>query len=92
VSRPVLVDLDEITAEDLDRLVGEQRWRHAARRADPEIYQAIIERLDGIDPEEADQIRAELGRAVHPWAVLAGHWRSLIPDRPALGAYLTGTR
>jgi len=88
MSRRIVVDLDRIDPGDLDQLVTEQRRRAAARDADPAIYEAITDRLEVIDPEEADQIRMELGRAVHPRAVLGGHWRSLIRNQPALGAYL----
>jgi hypothetical protein len=92
VSRLVTVDLDSPDAQDLDRLWAELQSRHAARLADPELYQGIVGRLDAINPKEADQVRAELGRSVHPRAVLAGHWRSLVSDRPALGAFLIGRR
>jgi hypothetical protein len=84
----ITVDLDEIAPADLDRLVTQQRRLQAARKVEPELYAAIVSRLESVTPEEAAQVRAELGHAVRPSAVLAGHWRTLIPDRPALGFYL----
>ena len=88
-----LVDLDNATAEDLDRLWHELEQRHASERVEPELYAAMIQLLDeAVDEKrlsriEADLIRKEMDRS-RPSAVLSAYWCVLIPDRPALGAYL----
>jgi hypothetical protein len=86
VSRVVTVDLDN--PADVERLVNEQRHHTAAREAEPELYRAIVAKLSSLPHGDAEQIAQELGHAVRPSAVLAGHFRALIADRPALGHYL----
>jgi hypothetical protein len=95
VTRCLVVDFDSV--EDIERVWHQIQRYHAARDADPQLYDAVAKRIDealtdgSIAEAEAEKFRAELDQA-HPAAVLAAHWRSLIRDRPALGAYLTGAR
>jgi hypothetical protein len=93
MSRVVTLDLDAPDADDLARLWAELEWRRASRNADPELFDAICQRLADLEESgdmarlDADAIRAEL-RQSHPAAVLNAHWRQLLPDRPALGAFM----
>jgi len=93
MSRPVLIDLDNADAADLDRLWQEINSRHASRRADPILYDALALRIEHLKQQgklsraQYDEIRAELSTG-HPAAVLSAHWRALIPDQRTVGHYL----
>ncbi len=91
----------KITADLDDPVVAERVWallqrRSACRRRKPTLYDAVVRCLDEalsagrITAIDADLIRLELRRELHPAAVLAGNWRALIRDRPALGAFMRG--
>ena len=56
------------------------------RNVDPKLRAAVIHLAQEVDPALAEQIKHELDEAV-PAAVLEAHWRELIPDKPALGAF-----
>jgi hypothetical protein len=86
-----LVDLDD--SSGLERAWEELEKRRQIRALDPE-YRTDIERAvrralaaKRIDEAQAEAIRQELDEA-HPAIVMRAHWRVLIPNRPALGAFL----
>jgi hypothetical protein len=56
------------------------------RKIDPELRAAIVRVAEGVDPDLAGQLARQLDE-VTPAAVLAGHARDLIEDRPSLGAF-----
>lgn len=90
------ITVDTDSAEDLDRLWHEVRRHHASRLREPELYAAIARRLEDVVAEgrlsriEADLIRHEMGQVL-PSAILAAYRDVLVPDVPALGAFLTET-
>ncbi|HTV11390.1 MAG TPA: hypothetical protein VME20_05960 [Acidimicrobiales bacterium] len=94
MSRTVTIDLDDPDAQILERLWAELEARHASRNSDPELYDGVARCLDAAEhagrltAAGAEVIRAEMAGA-HPAAVLEAHWRALVADRPAVGAFLT---
>jgi hypothetical protein len=85
------IDLAELDADSLLRLWERVDTIKTLRAADPELREAMIQRAELLDRLAADQIKLELDTYL-PAVVLAAHWRELVPDSPALGAYLTGAR
>ena len=82
--------LAALTADEVLALWQRVETVKAARAAHPNLFDALADRLDAMaDREAAEGIRADLEHC-HPAAVLGAYWRQLIPDRPALGAYLGG--
>ncbi|MGA3219992.1 MAG: hypothetical protein ABSE77_13090 [Acidimicrobiales bacterium] len=92
MSRIVSVDLDNPDPRDVERLWNEINRLHKVRGIDPELREGILRQLSEAVSEarlgevEASTIRAELDRD-YPSAVLSSHWRQIIRDRPALGAF-----
>lgn len=76
-----------LSADEVLALWAAANRIHEARLVDPELREAMLARLDDLDDRHlAEQIRAELDGTA-PGAVLAGHWREVVPNRPALGAF-----
>jgi hypothetical protein len=90
-------DLEALSPDEVLDLWERVNTVKTVRAADPELRAAILARaaealLEGrVDEREAGQIRAQLDQFI-PSAVLAGHWRGLIRDRAALGAFGTEWR
>lgn len=88
------VTLDIDSAEELDNLWRQVRARQASRLREPELHEAITRRLDDLVAEgrlsriEADLIKHEMGQVL-PSVVLASYRDVLVPDVPALGAYIS---
>jgi hypothetical protein len=78
-----LVDLDDLTG--LERAWGELERLHALRAIDPELRANIERHLDQLDPADAAPIRAALDE-IHPEAVLEVHFKTIVPNRPVIGA------
>jgi hypothetical protein len=76
------VDLDDAAGVELAWM--ELRHRQAIRRADPELRAAIIRACDRLPSELAAPILVDLDE-MHPAAVLDGHFRTLVADRPTIG-------
>jgi hypothetical protein len=88
--RQVVLDLDD--PSDVERVWEELEKRHELRAIAPE-FRVGVERAfrravkaGRIHESEGEAIRRELDEA-HPAIVLAAHWKKLISDRPALGAF-----
>lgn len=84
-------DRDQTTASAMSPGEVELLWQeherlHLLRTADPEARRAIRDRLPSLPPELAAEIEAELEQ-VRPAVVLHAHWKELVLDRPALGAF-----
>jgi hypothetical protein len=92
VTQITVLDLDDAAA--VERLWEAVRRQSSCRRRKPRLYRAIVRSLDQAISEgrvttiEADLVRLELRSELHPAAVLSGHWRVLVPNRPALGSFL----
>jgi hypothetical protein len=56
------------------------------RKIQPELRRDLLRVAERVDPELAERLEDELDEAV-PAAVLEAHWRELVPDRAALGAF-----
>jgi hypothetical protein len=78
-----LVDLDD--PGDVELLWQRIARLHAVRQIDPELRVAIVRRCNALPPSTAAPIR-ELLDELHPEAVLEAHFRTLVPDRPTIGA------
>src|SRR5579862_3968741 len=84
-----LIDLDELSADDLAKLWA--ATEAALRDSEPELRDTLSRRIDEavadgrLSGDEGDKIRGQLA-VRHPAAVLEQHWRSLIPDvdRPTI--------
>lgn len=60
----------------------------AIRAADPGLFDAVLRAAGKVlDKRTAREISDALEHS-HPAAVLNAYWRQLLPDRPAVGAYL----
>jgi hypothetical protein len=87
---PRLVSLDDIAG--LESVWHELQRAHAIQTADPELRRNIeravtIALNDGrLTEDQATEISVELETTVPP-VVLEAHWRELIPNRPAPGAF-----
>ena len=79
-----LVDLDDLPG--LERAWSELQHLYAVRTADPELREAILARLDGLDPVMAETIRAALDRW-QPAVVLDGFVDWMTPDIRTIGYY-----
>lgn len=79
-----LVDLDDIAG--LERAWAELQHLYAVRTADPELREAILARLDGLDAPLAEAIRMALDR-FQPAVVLDGFVDWLTPDIKTVGFY-----
>ena len=81
------LDLANLSPDAILRLWEATRRVHAARASDPRLRADILRRCQQLeDGDLAATIRAELDET-HPGVVLEAHWRELIPNRPALGAF-----
>jgi hypothetical protein len=78
------VDLDDAAGLELAWMA--LRRRRAVRDADPELREAIIRHCDRLPSEVAAPILVDLDE-MHPAAVLDGHLRTLVADRPTIGAF-----
>lgn len=79
-------DLARLPPDDVLRLWQRVQAVKAPRADNPKLRQAVLARLDGLEPALAAQIRDELD-AYGPELVLGAHWRQLVPDGPALGSF-----
>jgi hypothetical protein len=93
-----IVDLETLSADELNLIWEELQRHHAAREADPVRYDFIVKSLEEgvrvgrLKEPEAAEIRAQLDdRGYSPGAVLSGHLTKIIPDRLALGAFPPST-
>jgi hypothetical protein len=85
---PRLVDLDDPSA--LERVWNELERVHAIRHADPELRTVIEHRLNELDPAVAAPIRVALDE-MHPEAIVAAHFKTLVHNRATVGAIRRGT-
>lgn len=87
-------ELSALSGEDLEVLYAEVHRRRGPVQENPKLAAgvsravAVAESAGRLSAQEAAQVRSELAR-YHPGSVLAGWWRKLLPDRPALGAFRT---
>jgi hypothetical protein len=80
---PRWVNLDD--AAGLELAWCELERRRAVRDADPELREAILRRCDALPSELAAPILVDLDE-LHPEVVLDAHFRTLVADRPTVGA------
>ena len=73
---------------ECSRRSGPRLTRGSARhrKIQPELRRDLLRVAERVDPDLAERLKDELDEAV-PAAVLEAHWRELVPDRAALGAF-----